>query len=275
MADLGAPSPRGSVDRFLGLAETYDRYRPSPPSVLVDMLAQIAQTRRPRLVVDLGCGTGLSTRVWADRADEVIGVEPNPEMRRQAESRGTGEGHGASISYRAGDSTRTGLPDGCADIVTCAQSLHWMDPAPTFVEAARVLRRGGVFAAYDADWPPTMRWEAEAAYRTFVDRVHALERQYGLYDEVKRWPKATHLERIRESGQFRFVKEIVLHHVASGDADRLVGLALSLGAVVSLMRRGVSEAEMGLDTLRAAAEASLGDEPVPWYFSYRVRLGVK
>ena len=40
---------------------------------------------RPRLVVDLGSGTGLSTRVWADRADEVVGVEASPEMREQAE----------------------------------------------------------------------------------------------------------------------------------------------------------------------------------------------
>jgi len=45
----------------------------------------------------------------------------------------------------------TDLPDGCADIVTCSQSLHWMVPESTFAEVARILRPGGVFATYDYD----------------------------------------------------------------------------------------------------------------------------
>jgi hypothetical protein len=32
---------------------------------------------------------------------------------------------------------------------------------------------------------------------------------------------------------------------------------------------------MGLDTLREVAARTLGDQPVPWYFSYSVRLGIK
>ena len=37
------------------------------------------------------------------------------------------------------------------------QALHWMEPAPTFGEVARLLRPGGVFAALDCDWPPVGR----------------------------------------------------------------------------------------------------------------------
>ncbi len=42
---------RAHVDRFSGFAETYDRYRPQPPRVLIDLLCQLAQIERPRLVV--------------------------------------------------------------------------------------------------------------------------------------------------------------------------------------------------------------------------------
>jgi predicted RNA methylase len=45
----------------------------------------LAGGRRPKLVVDLGAGTGLSTRVWATEADSVVGVEPNDAMRCVAE----------------------------------------------------------------------------------------------------------------------------------------------------------------------------------------------
>src|SRR5690606_15398774 len=112
----------------------------------------LAAVERPALVVDVGSGTGLSTRLWAGRADQVIGIEPGDDMRRQAEAQTAAP----SVRYQPGYSTATGLPDACADIVTVSQALHWMEPEPTFAEMARILRPGGVFAAFDCDWPPTM-----------------------------------------------------------------------------------------------------------------------
>ena len=150
----------------------YDRYRPAPPAALGALLSRYAQVARPQLVVDLGSGTGLSTRYWADKAEQVIGIDPTADMRHQAEAQSTAP----NIAYHEGFSHATGLPDHCADIVTCAQSLHWMEPQGTFLEAARILRPGGVFAACDYDWPPaTGRWEADAAYAACMQRVQACE----------------------------------------------------------------------------------------------------
>ena len=54
-----------NIERFTGFAGLYDDFRPKPPVVIVDILTQLAQAQRPQLMVDLGCGTGLSTRLWA------------------------------------------------------------------------------------------------------------------------------------------------------------------------------------------------------------------
>ncbi len=154
-----------NVNRFSGFADTYDRYRPTPPAVIPEILARLADSARQRLVVDLGCGTGLSTRIWADRAERVIGIEPSRDMRSQARACT----HAANVSYREGLSHATGLDDGCADIITCSQSLHWMEPQATFEEARRILHSGGVFAAIDCDWPPTTcSWQT----RRGLQRVH-------------------------------------------------------------------------------------------------------
>ncbi|HEY7729661.1 MAG TPA: class I SAM-dependent methyltransferase, partial [Gaiellaceae bacterium] len=67
-----------------GFAEQYDRYRPRPPRALLELLPPLVG--RLRFVVDLGSGTGLSTRFWADRAHEVVGVDPNEQMLRYAEA---------------------------------------------------------------------------------------------------------------------------------------------------------------------------------------------
>jgi predicted TPR repeat methyltransferase len=91
-----------TIERWSGVASHYDTYRPKTPSVLLDLLPQLAGTERPRLVVDLGCGTGLSTYVWAERAERVLGVEPNGDMRRQAEAKGAGQGALAHVRFQDG-----------------------------------------------------------------------------------------------------------------------------------------------------------------------------
>jgi ubiquinone/menaquinone biosynthesis C-methylase UbiE len=261
----------GNLTRFSGFADTYDANRPQPPVVIVDILTHLIATAHPALVVDIGCGTGLSTRLWAARAKKVVGIEPNADMRHQAHK--TTED--ANVSYHEGLSTATGLADACADIVTCSQALHWMEPEPTFAEVARILRTGGVFAAIDCDWPPTIDWEVEAAYGKVMQQVEALEKRHGVSTDVRKWAKEEHLSRMVASGRFRFTKELLVHQLESGDAVRLVGLTRSQGSVAALLRAGLSEDEVGISTLRKAAEKWLGAKARPWYFSYRVRIGIK
>lgn len=265
------PDFSANIERFSGFADVYDKYRPQPPAALASILTSLAQAPHPDLVVDLGSGTGLSTRYWADRATNVVGVEPTADMRRQAAANTTA----ANVSYVEGFSHQTGLPDRCADIVTCSQSLHWMEPQTTFEECRRILRPGGVFAASDYDWPPTTGvWEADAAYAACTQRVHAYEIESRPPGRLQRWEKSQHLARMTDSGCFRFTKEILAHHVEPGNAERLVGLLLSQGSVRSLLKAGASEAQLGIEEFRSTLDRTLGAELRPWYWSSRIRFGV-
>jgi SAM-dependent methyltransferase len=251
-----------------GFAAGFDANRPATPDVLVEILCLEAQVDRLQLVVDLGSGTGLSTRVWAHRADEVVGVEASPEMRDQAEVATST----ANVRFVHAYAQATGLPDGEADIVTCSQALHWMEPEPTLAEAARLLRPGGVFAAYDYDWPPIVGWEVEAAFEEVLRRVRAGRAPDG---RGMRFAKEAHLERIKASGHFRYAREIVFHARDRADAKRIVGMALSLGPLTVLLKDGKSEDELGLTALREAAECSLGGREAEIFLGYRIRLGVR
>jgi ubiquinone/menaquinone biosynthesis C-methylase UbiE len=262
----------GNIERFSGFADLYDRHRAAPPDVFAEILTALARSTFPTLVVDLGSGTGLSTRYWAEKAGEVIGIEPSADMRRIAEA----QTNAANVTYRAGLSHATGLPESCAQVVTCAQSLHWMDPPGTFSEARRILQDGGVFATCDYDWPPTTgSWEADQAYLQCLGRVRELEMKLESRKSVIQWDKSTHLARMQASGCFRFTKEIVVHHVDQGNAQRLFGLALSQGGVMTLLKQGSSYAALGLDRLKDSLDRALGDELRPWYWSSRIRVGVK
>jgi SAM-dependent methyltransferase len=259
---------RSSGYERTGFAAGFDSNRPAPPPVLLDILCLATQVDRPRLVVDLGSGTGLSTRTWAERADQVIGVEASPEMRAQAEAATTAE----NVRFVQAYAQATGLPDDEADLVTCSQALHWMEPEPTFAEAARLLRPGGVFAAYDYDWPPVVNWEVESAFEEVLRRVRAGRRPDG---GPMRFSKEGHLDRIKGSGHFRYAREIVFHSRDRADAQRIVGMAFSLGPLTVLLGNGQSEEELGLAALREAAERALGDRTVDIFVGYRIRLGVR
>jgi SAM-dependent methyltransferase len=245
-------------------AQHYDRYRPSAPSALLELVHDLVG--RPALVVDLGCGTGLSTRVWADGAERVVGIEPSAAMvahARQVTQR-------PNIEYRHASAYQTGLPDGCADAVTASQSLQWMRPEDVFPEIDRILKPGGVLCAYEYFSLLTPLWTPEQAFAELRRRTRELRKERGL-DGAEMWPVSR--ERLEGSGVFRHTRELVLHNVEEGDSDRLVGFALSEGSLRTLLASGVTEDEAGLTDLREAADAMT--EPAPWWLGYRAWLGLK
>jgi SAM-dependent methyltransferase len=257
----------GSGYSRLGFAEHYDRCRPRPPVALLDLLPSLAGVERASLVVDLGSGTGLSTRAWADRAEKAIGVEPNDAMRTFAED----IRDAANVRYVGTSSYDTGIVGGCADLVTAAQSLQWMRPERVFPEVDRILRSGGVFCAYEYFVLQTPLWEPEAAFEHVRRRKSLLRTELALDSDVEHWPVSR--ERLERSCIFRHTRELVLHSLEWGDGDRLIGFALSEGSMQTLLDAGVSEEDVGLDVLRLAAKAM--PEPVQWWIGYRVWIGLK
>ncbi len=60
-----------STERFTGLANIYGQARPTYPLELVRWCLEQAPAQG--LIVDLGCGTGISTRLIATTGHPVIG----------------------------------------------------------------------------------------------------------------------------------------------------------------------------------------------------------
>jgi SAM-dependent methyltransferase len=106
-------------------------------------------------VVDVGCGTGVYTRILASRLHgegRAIGVDLHPAVVAHAHAASQAEGWGETIEYRVGDAAALPLPDACADVVFC-NSLLWLlrDPAAALREMRRVLRSGGRALAAEPD----------------------------------------------------------------------------------------------------------------------------
>lgn len=252
-----------------GFADVYDSHRPAPPASLLDLLVLVARVELPRLVVDVGCGTGLSTRAWADRAAEVVGVEPNPRMAERARHATAA----LNVRYVESYAAATGLPAGGADLVTISQAFHWMQPGPVLAEAARILRSGGVFAAYDYDVPPLVEPEVDEAFAEFFQGRRAARRRLGLEAGATVWPKDQHLEQIRASGAFRYIRELVCSGRDEADAERICGLAESIGGPAALFEQAPEVVEAH-ERLKEVAHRVLGERTWPMVVGYRIRLGI-
>ncbi|MEJ7622518.1 MAG: class I SAM-dependent methyltransferase [Pyrinomonadaceae bacterium] len=129
-----------SIARFSNRVENYIKYRPGYPSAVIDYLTVAGVLTNDSIVADIGCGTGISSRIFLENGNAVIGVEPNDSMRTAAIRFLTGFPKFTPID---GTSEATTLSDASVDMVVAAQAFHWFDPTNTKKEFQRIVRSGG------------------------------------------------------------------------------------------------------------------------------------
>ena len=123
-------------------------------------------------------------------------------------------------------------------------SLHWMDPDMTTREIIRLLRPGGVFAAYSYRWhigPP----DVQRAYDELSRRIEKLGGQNQVSGELKRWPKRQQEETLEASGAFRLTRSVGLHSEYYV-ADELVEFSKTFGVARNVVKRGLGDEESRL-----------------------------
>jgi SAM-dependent methyltransferase len=116
---------------FGGVAALYDLARPSYPPALIDAL----MAPSPRLVLDVGCGTGKAARLLLERGCDLVGVEPDPSMAAIARSHGIIVEEATFETWEAAGRV--------FDLIVSGQAWHWVDPELGVAKAGSLLRPGG------------------------------------------------------------------------------------------------------------------------------------
>lgn len=117
-------------------------------------LSDIAFPAQAR-VLEVGCGTGVLTRVlalWPD-VGEVVGVDPAPVFLRKARELAA---ELPNLTFREADGRSLPFENETFDAVVFDSTLsHVPGPERALAEAFRVLRPGGCLAAFDGDYATT------------------------------------------------------------------------------------------------------------------------
>jgi ubiquinone/menaquinone biosynthesis C-methylase UbiE len=257
--------------RFKGFCFDYDRFRPVPPVDLMELGAGWAGPAPLELVVDLGCGTGLSTRPWSSRAEKIIGIDPSTDMLEAARAATSAP----NITYRQGSGQHTELEAGAADIVTCSSAVHWMEPVSTVEEMSRILRRNGVLLVYGHYYPVFLHSpQLTAFYERWRGNLDHLE--YKTEKQVaQKWPLADLYAAIGHHAQFGYSRKHYLHSKLNWDPNEIEGFFKAHAGVPFLLDRGYSNAELMFEELTRILDGFTPEQSVPLHLTYSVFLAVK
>jgi SAM-dependent methyltransferase len=116
----------------------------------------LAAPQNELTILDVGCGTGHSQRLYRGRARRFVGLDLSKGALSIARSHAPGD------DWIRGDATTLPFADASFDMVAFSSVLHHMPDFPTALrESARVVKAGGVVFAFD----PNLLHPAMALFR--------------------------------------------------------------------------------------------------------------
>lgn len=229
---------RRRAESFDRVADDYDRARPAYPPELFDDLVTLTALPPGGRVLEIGCGSGVSTVPLAARGYEILCVEMGRDLAQVAARNLATYPRAKVVAARFEDWPAPLAP---YDLVMAATAFHWLDPAVAYPKVAAALKPGGCLGVF---WNRHVAAEPDG----FFHRVQPIYERYAPSLAGFTLPTASEvpsgLPRLPESGLFevRHTRRYVWRVAYEADEYvRLLGtysdhLALDEGARERLFR---------------------------------------
>lgn len=202
------------IDIFSGRATDYAKYRPSYPREAIAIILEGLDLEAQLIAADIGAGTGIASRLLADRGVKVIAIEPNAEMRQAAKPH-------PLVEFRQATAQATLLPSNWINVVTSFQAFHWFEPTPTLKEFHRILKPSGRLALV---WS---MWDEEDAFTKALSQLESLSSDPCL--KLDNWESRVGVP--PENSYFQHFRQYQFAGCQPLDLPGLIGLVRSQGFI--------------------------------------------
>jgi len=126
-------------DHFSTESDRYRQFRPRYPQELFEFLAKISPDSHRAW--DCATGNGQTASFLVRYFKEVIATDASSNQIDSAEKI-------AGVEYRVEKSENTSIESASVDLITVSQAIHWFNLDKFEMEVKRVLKNGGVLAAW-------------------------------------------------------------------------------------------------------------------------------
>ena len=126
-------------------AELYAKFRPTYGQDVYDKIIEFCRETSTefKLAVDVGCGSGQSSKPLTNYFMQVIGTDISKKQIDNAAK------DIANLQFQLAPAENLSfLENNSTDLVTIAQAIHWVDTDAFYTEVKRVLKPGGSLVAY-------------------------------------------------------------------------------------------------------------------------------
>jgi SAM-dependent methyltransferase len=186
---------------FNRVAEAYDRYRPSYPAVLIEQIERTARLGSRSCLLEIGCGPGKATRLFAERGYKILCIEPGPDLIRIASEKL--RGHPVSFANCLFEEWQEITE--AFDLVYSAEAFHWVRKDVGYAKVAAALKPGGYLALF---WNRSHRGEdalqqqIEGVYQRcapeLIEKANQTPKEMAIYEMEQ-------TAEIKASGLFRAI----------------------------------------------------------------------
>jgi ubiquinone/menaquinone biosynthesis C-methylase UbiE len=126
-------------DYFSRRASDYTKYRPHYPAALFKYLASLSVNHEKAW--DCATGNGQAALGLIPFFEHIVATDASEKQVANATKH-------RKITYIVAPAEKTGIESTSIDLLVVAQALHWFDRDKFYAEAKKVLKPGGVIAAW-------------------------------------------------------------------------------------------------------------------------------
>jgi len=148
----------------------YNSIRPDHPVQIVDNVIKFLRQKFNgdfKKAVDVGCGTGMSTKNLFGKFEQVLGVDLSEAMVEEA--RQCFSQYSANVTFEAARAEAIPVPDNSTQLILVGRAIHYFDQKTFFEEVDRILVTNGVVAYYSVHFPTVIIPENDEASKAVND----------------------------------------------------------------------------------------------------------
>ena len=225
--------------------EAYRTFRITYPEHLFDIIDEAGANMRRRLAVDLGSGTGISTKPLLERFERVVAVEPDSRMAEKIE-------RNERLLVEVRPSEELEIESRSVDLITSATAFYWMDGPKVIQRMSDWLHEDGLVAVYRYALPVLPDPLAILIDREFQSHWNVFRNQR-LLDEEYSW------RCFQESNLFKNKDRRLVANRVSMNWRTFVGFFGSTSYVGAYLR-SIDNPESYIGSLEEEVRGSMGED---------------